>query len=376
MNPTVPVLDSDPIPGPTPRPPRLAAVDLARGLAVLFMIAVHILLVHGDTALQSSFVGKIIQFLGGPPAAPIFMLLMGLSFAYAGKNEPGVTVRRGLIVLASGYLLNFLRGVLPLLVLGWFAPAATEGILPVGVGLTDLFLIGDILQFAGLALVAMALIHRMRAGSGAILIIATVVAGIAPFLWGLRSGFAPLDLVLDLLWGDRLLPPPMENAISFPVFPWLAFPLVGMVLGERLRNAADPRSDIRRAGLIGLALLAVGLGISFTDPEWHFNDYYHARWGSMIFMVGFVLVWLAACDLVARGMPENPAFRFLAFCSKQVTAIYFLQWILINWAIAILGENRLGPAAAFGMFLVVTLASYAGAACSLALRRSRHPVSP
>ena len=152
------------------------------------------------------------------------------------------------------------------------------------------------------------------------------------------------------------------HAVSFPVFPWLVFPLVGMVLGDRLRNAADPKSGIRRAGLVGLALLVLGLGISFTDPEWHFNDYYHARWGSMIFMVGFVLAWLAACDLVVRGMPDNPVFRFLAFCSKRVTAIYFLQWILINWAIAILGESSLGLAGAVVLFLAVTGLSSAGTA--------------
>jgi hypothetical protein len=27
--------------------------------------------------------GKVIAFLGGPPAAPVFMMLMGLSFAYS-----------------------------------------------------------------------------------------------------------------------------------------------------------------------------------------------------------------------------------------------------------------------------------------------------
>lgn len=353
---------------PLPRRlPRLAGVDLARGLAVLFMIAVHVLMVYGNGELRGSVLGKVVEFLGGPPAAPVFMLLMGLSFAYAGKDDLWAGIRRGLLVLGSGYLLNVLRGVLPVLAAGLFAPELVGEALGEGVGLLDLLLIGDILQFAGLALMAMTLLRFLHASRAILVLLAVAVAGFAPLLWGIRSGFPPLDLLLDLLWGDRPLPGALENAVSFPVFPWLAFPLVGMVLGDTLRAAAGSEGVvgagrvIRRAGLLGLAIGAAGLGLALTDPAWHFNDYYHARWGSMLFMVGFSLAWLALWDLAARRIPDNAVFRFLAACSRQVTVIYFLQWILVNWGMAALGANQLGAAGAAATYVAVTALSYAGA---------------
>jgi hypothetical protein len=197
-----------------------------------------------------------------------------------------------------------------MLIVGFFDPEKAENVLPSGVGLIDLFLLGDILQFAGLALIVIAIFRSLRIGTMATLLSATFVAIAAPFLWGLHSGFQPLDLFLDLLWGDRPLAGMMENAISFPIFPWLAFPLVGMVLGEKLRMSADRQASLRRAGMMGLALLIVGLIITCTNPTWHFNDYYHARWGSMIFLIGFVLAWLAACDIVVRFIPDNVAFSY------------------------------------------------------------------
>ena len=67
---------------------RIQSIDVVRGLAVFFMIAVHTLEVFGTTELRQSITGELIEFLGGPPAAPVFMTLMGLSMVLAGKNDP------------------------------------------------------------------------------------------------------------------------------------------------------------------------------------------------------------------------------------------------------------------------------------------------
>ena len=53
---------------------RLMAIDLARGLAVFFMIAVHTLEVFASQEVKNSVFGQIIEFLGGPPAAPVFKI--------------------------------------------------------------------------------------------------------------------------------------------------------------------------------------------------------------------------------------------------------------------------------------------------------------
>jgi len=87
---------------------RLDAVDLARGLAIVFMIAVHMLEVYADKYVQNSIFGGIIEFLGGPPAAPVFMMLMGLSFMYSRKKDLKTSIIRGVKIFLLGYLLNIL----------------------------------------------------------------------------------------------------------------------------------------------------------------------------------------------------------------------------------------------------------------------------
>ncbi|OPL09890.1 MAG: hypothetical protein AVO34_12720 [Firmicutes bacterium ML8_F2] len=50
---------------------RLEFVDLARGMAVIFMIAVHVLMVYANNTVKESPFGVVVEFLGGPPAAPV-----------------------------------------------------------------------------------------------------------------------------------------------------------------------------------------------------------------------------------------------------------------------------------------------------------------
>jgi uncharacterized membrane protein len=71
-----------------PNAARQPELDMARGLAVFFMIAVHVLEILGDTALAETGPGIVIGFLGGPPAAPVFMMLLGVGIVYSARATP------------------------------------------------------------------------------------------------------------------------------------------------------------------------------------------------------------------------------------------------------------------------------------------------
>src|SRR5688572_6388070 len=92
---------------------RVRALDLARGLAIVFMIGVHVLWHWGAPDTWTSPIGQVISFLGGPTAAPVFMFLMGASLAFSSRTSFRSLAVRGLWLLWLGYLLNFLRGVIP-----------------------------------------------------------------------------------------------------------------------------------------------------------------------------------------------------------------------------------------------------------------------
>ena len=68
---------------------RVRGFDLARGLAVLFMILVHVLWHWGAPDTWTSPIGQVISFLGGPTAAPVFMFLMGASLGAAPRQRFG-----------------------------------------------------------------------------------------------------------------------------------------------------------------------------------------------------------------------------------------------------------------------------------------------
>jgi uncharacterized membrane protein len=317
------------------------SIDLARGLAVLFMIAVHTLEVFANQEVKNSVFGQIISFLGGPPAAPIFMTLMGFSFIYSSKSELKPKLFRGFKIFLSGYVLNVLRGVIPFSLASYLNMDVVKTFPIEKFNEYTILTTVDILQFAGIALMIMSIIQALNINKYLILVSAFLISMISPFLWGIKIDLPIIDQVLELFWGDQ----PIEfsfiaNKIAFPVFPWLTFPLLGMFLGETVKNSTDTNRIFNYFGLAGIVFVLIGGAISYNNFNYHFNDYYHSRQGAMLYMCGFVMGWLYLTKLVIDNIPTNSFFDLLFQWSKGVTNIYFIQWIIILWSIAFFGINR------------------------------------
>lgn len=338
---------------------RLLSIDLARGLAVFFMIAVHTLEVLGNAEVKNSFFGQIIEFLGSTPAAPVFMTLMGFSFIYSKKSGLKPKLWRGFLIFLSGYILNILRGVIPFVVSSYlkldFLNSFPKDKINEYTLLTDV----DILQFAGLALMIMAIIQELKINKNIILLVAFLISMVSPFLWGIQVNIPIIDFFLDLFWGDQPVGfGIISNRISFPVFPWLTFPLLGMYLGETMKNSINQNQTFKYFGIIGILVLFIGIGISSSNFEYHFNDYYHSRQGAMIYMCGFVILWISITKLVFDLVPMNKIFELLFKWSSGVTTIYFTQWIIINWSVPIFGFNESSFSTVILLIILFTLISH------------------
>lgn len=332
---------------------RLLSIDLARGLAVFFMIAVHTLEVFATEEVKHSLFGQIIAFLGGPPAAPVFMMLMGFSFIYSKKTELKPRLLRGFNIFLSGYVLNILRGFIPFKISTYFEMDIIKSFPLEKLNGYTILTIVDILQFAGISLMIMALIQEFKINKYVILFSAFIISMLSPFLWGLNLNIPVIDQILELFWGDQPIGFSfIENKIAFPVFPWLAFPLLGMFLGETMKNSTNQSSTFKYFGIIGMLVLIIGIGISYFDFEYHFNDYYHSRQGAMLFMCGFVVFWLYFNQLILDKIPMNILFELLFKWSNGVTNIYFVQWFIIIWSIGFFGINK----STFGTVTLLILA--------------------
>lgn len=157
---------------------------------------------------------------------------------------------------------------------------------------------------------------------------------ISPALWNISSGWLALDWVFNLLWGGK------EHGSMFPISPWLAYPLTGMAFGYWLKKIERKKLYLLTLWT-GLALLLTGTLITVTNFNFHAGDYVRSGPGSVIWITGFVLVWLWLCQYAIDTVIPNYCFNLLFFWSKNVTVFYVLQWVIIGWGLMVVGPQQL-----------------------------------
>jgi hypothetical protein len=232
-----------------------------------------------------------------------------------------------------------------------------EGLAADVLNYSTMFFIIDILQLAGICLAGLVLIKHSRMPGIIVAIIALLITVISPYLWGISSLNPFFDFFLDLLWGDRPLGGFVENAVSFPLFPWAAFPLWGYFFASCMSNYQNEEQALSSFAKIAVLPIATGSVLLALDFSYHFNDYYHPRFGAMIFMSGFVFVWLWICNFFIRWQPAW-IISFFTDLSKNVTSIYFIQWLLVIWSIALFKANSFNSFQTLAMILGIFVSTY------------------
>ncbi len=308
-------------------------LDFARGLAVLFMVAVHVLQLLTTEQVQSSGVGLVVEFLGGVPAAPVFMVVLGAGLVFSKRTDPRRLVVRGLLIFALGYLLNLLRGALPAL-LG--ALVLNE---PVYYEWAVLELLSvDILQFAGLTLMFFSLVKKLQIGIWWLVAIGLVLGAGAYVLTPVDVPSIWLGGLTGLIWGS--------HEVSFFAFlNWIPYPIAGYCLGSALLRVKEKRTFYRYGVVIGATACVVfyvvlepvlGLDIGFQDE---YSYPHHLLHVSALYL-SLVLFWLSLLAIMLERIPAAVR-RVIGRWSRNVTPIYLIHWVILGWT-AILLEGSLG----------------------------------
>ncbi|MGK7898264.1 MAG: acyltransferase [Xenococcus sp. (in: cyanobacteria)] len=334
---------------------RIQYLDIARGLAIFGMFTQHSMLVHEVSGGEGEgLLVNLCMLLGTAPSAPVFMILMGV-FLMKSKSNMRQNIWRGFKLLILGFILNLLRFIFPLLIV---ILLTDNNNLNLGEGETPLELLFyvDIFQLAGLSLIFCVFFKKITERKFVVPGLIVSILLVAPFLWGKFDN----NLLFHFLWGDG-------NNVSFPLFPWVIYPILGMYLSRYLIEPKTLKKNLKNMRYYGFILTILGLLIVilsnlklFTfDTLFPNGDYERSGLGIHLLIIGFVLLWFNACYGIEQKFGvKNPIIKVLIYWSRNVTAIYFIQWVLFGWSILIFDFNQQDAVIASIIGLVVLLSTH------------------
>jgi uncharacterized membrane protein len=333
---------------------RIVALDLIKGMSVIGMIIIHTLLTFADVKSQSeTLIGAFIVFLGR--GTSIFLICMGLTFMTSRHQSLKSSITRGGLLLAAALLMNFLKFIFPVIFgfapdnfihrYGWHGPIEQQYLY--------LMLLGDILQLAGLSLLFIGFIRKYVTNKYGILVIAILIALVSREVSGINIDYPLINYVLDLLFSTDF-----PAYVYFPVFPWMAFIIIGMFFGKWYQELNYDRPQLFKNMLYtGSLFVALGAPLVFLYGAYNYNDFYHMGPGGVIYFAGCTLIFLWVIFKISINLKENKFLKNLKYCSKNLTTMYMTQWILISWGKGIFGFRENGITnvlALIGLYLILT----------------------
>lgn len=312
---------------------RQPELDIARGLAVLFMIVIHVQTYFSSPKLVDTYFADFNDYMGDIPAAPMFMFLLGVGINYSRKNTPKLMAFRGIGLLLTAYLLNFIRGFLPSLIKGY----SFDDMGYIYEGISELLFI-DILQFSGLALLMFAAFQKFKFNKIAIIITAIIFGALNLILLNIQVENIGLQGLTGLFWGS------FENSF-FPFLSWMFYPIGGYIFGSYLIRCKDKKKLYIRLGAISLLIFIGGIfifNVLLNIPTGMNSEigYYHHFFTDNITFTAGVLVELSLISFIVKLIPaqiQRVGFRW----SKNVTSIYCIHWVIITWTTLFISYNSL-----------------------------------
>jgi uncharacterized membrane protein len=336
---------------------RVIFIDLARALAVLFMLYGHALDALLDPRYRTGTWFDVWTFQRGLTSC-LFLLLSGFAFSIATARHwalhltPSWTIvrraKRFALFILLGYALHF--PVNRFVELRHIDPERLR-----------LFLAVDVLQLIGVTFFgvqALVMLTRSRrAFMVASFLLALLVVALTPVVWGID-------------W-PQMVPPTIAGYLSerngslFPLLPWSAYILVGAGLGQIYSRWGA--IDLRRYANIGLivpavTVIAVGVLLDrshvFGTGQWSFiGPQFLVRTGSCLLMMG----------VMAHASARLAHLPHLFGASAQETLlIYFVHLCIVYGSIWNIGlVQRYGQTLGPGRMVTVVallIASMAGLA--------------
>ncbi len=313
---------------------RNGTADLLKGLAVLFMIQVHIMEQFASSEVYESVLGQVSMFLGGPACAPVFLAVMG--YFLASGNKPFLYyLKRGIFLFAGGILLNIARSANLLIKI-------LNGSIEVD---PWSFVFGvDILPLAGISLVIIGMLRMLFKTNGLLyLASAVIIATVSPLVadpassiqYPASSILHPASTITALNY-LRAFFTGTANWSYFPVFPWISYILTGISFRHLLQNprvAGILKADhllVYSAPAWVILMLTIQWASGITHTLEGPDGYYHHGFLFFAWVSLFMAAYVVLVQILELNRGELPFLRLVKWTGRHVTLVYVIQWLIIG----------------------------------------------
>lgn len=295
--------------------------DYAKVFAIITMIFVHFLAFCSFSKIDYGYFEEYL-FILTQSSAPIFMFAMGIGMVYTRHDSEKSFVIRGIKLLLLGLIINTM----------YFLSNYSAGI-PLEYSLLS-FLANDILQFAGITFIVVAIFKKFNLSHLQILLIALLLSLIVSY----HPDITLHNMYLNQFLGNFIETTGQNIVSCFPFLNWFIIPAVGMLFGNDLKRCIDKdrlyKLILRYTSITTLVLLVLG----FVTREGMFAitggtvpeklSYLHLSMQDIILLIVIILLVGSIFNFISkRATPKIN--KFIMRTSKNVTSIYLIQWALI-----------------------------------------------
>lgn len=307
-------------------------LDIARGLAIVFMVAVHSMFAVYDGSCDALY--KMIDFLGSAPAAPVFMFIMGMNMVSSRHSSPELLFRRGFKIFVLSFLFNAVCHALPFFIVDAVTASSTHAV----ESLHWLSAV-DILTFAGMAMMLAGGVKRVGMKPVVFFVISVVMLAVGTVLNKCCTidyeSHKLLASVASLFWSA-------SEPGYFPLLTWTIYPAAGMLMGDILsKKDAQAADGLWKCCLIGGGVVFAVMATLFICLDsihvpYYADEFVYYRNGAFlcILNMSFVLFWISTLHFLCKRCQKAGTGIFLRW-SRNLTPIYVCQWFLINFLLVV-----------------------------------------
>ena len=330
---------------------RQTEADFAKAVCLIGMVFVHVFeeipLYFINGSLEESTTAYVLVIvLDAIFGAATFMFCMGFGVTFTKKAEdPSYLIRRGIKLLICGYIFNIVRLVIPEIIRD-LSRHETETLLT---DLLSMFMLLDIFQFAGLALLLLGLLKKWRLSDRSIVFTALGMSIAGSFvrdfpiadMLGIEKPVPAIvtTLTTGLFAGSVFGFDPTLESSPFPLLNWFIFVVAGYLFAKMLRHCENKKRFYTIASCSGGALVILYMLIAIPNRigmmSGNINQYYHLTTPEALLCIIASISVFGMYYGLSNILPKAVS-KAAGVISHNLTYTYVIHWVLIEWSLTVI----------------------------------------